>query len=72
MWELIVENVRNYKDIKLVRTNSRRNQLVSEIEMKKTNIKLNKAIYLGQLILDISKNLIYEFWYGYLKLKYGD
>ena len=57
-----MENVRNHKDIKFVRTNKRRNQLVSEpnydstkyfsedlvaIEMNKTSIKLNKLIYLG-------------------------
>ena len=40
--------------------------------MNKTNIKMNKPIYLGQSILDISKTLMYEFWYGYLKPKYND
>ena len=40
--------------------------------MNKTSIKMNKPIYLGQSIIDISKTLIYEFWYGYLKPKYGD
>ena len=33
---------------------------------------MNKPIYLGQAILDISKTLIYEFWYDYIKPKYGD
>ena len=33
---------------------------------------MNKPIYLGQSILDISKTLIYEFCYGYLKPKYDD
>ena len=33
---------------------------------------MNKPIYLGQVILDISKTLIYEFWYHYIKPKYGD
>ena len=33
---------------------------------------MNKPIYLGQAILDISKTLMYEFWYDYLKPKYGD
>ena len=33
---------------------------------------MNKPIYLGQSILDISKTLMYEFWYGYPKPKYGD
>ena len=40
--------------------------------MNKTTIKMNKPIYLGQSILDISQTLMYEFWYGYLKPKYGD
>ena len=33
---------------------------------------MNKPIYLGQAILDISKILMYEFWYDYIKPKYGD
>ena len=80
-------NVRNHRDIKLVKSDKRRKQLVSEpnyhspknfskylmtIEMKKTKIKMNKPIYLGMSILDISKTLMYEFWYDYIKLKYGD
>ena len=82
-----MENVRNHTDIKIVITNRQRNRLVSErnshttkcisenlliIEMKKTEIKMNKPIYLGMSILDISKTLMYEFWYNYIKPKYGD
>ena len=33
---------------------------------------MNKPVYLGQAILDISKTLMYEFWYDYIKPKYGD
>ena len=33
---------------------------------------MNKPVYLGQVILDISKILMYEFWYDYLKPKYKD
>ena len=40
--------------------------------MKKTKIKMNKPIYLGMSILDISKILMYEFWYDYMKPKYGN
>ena len=82
-----VENIRKYRDIKLVTTDKKRNKLVSEpnyhtmnyiskdlsiIEMNKTKVKMNKSIYLGLSILDISKILMYEFWYDYMKPKYGD
>ena len=80
-----MENVRKHRDIKLVTTDKRRNQLASEpkyhtrkyfpenlmvIEMKKTKVKMNMLIYLGMSILDISKTLMHEFWYDYIKLKY--
>ena len=42
------------------------------MEMKKTEVKMNKPLYLGQAILDISKTLMYEFWYDYIKPKYAD
>ena len=82
-----MENMRNHRHIKLVTTDKRRNQLVSEpnyhaikcfsenllaIEMKKIKVKMNKPIYLGLSILEISKILMYEFWYDYMKPKYGD
>ena len=82
-----MENVRKHRDIKLVTTEEKRSKLVSEpnyhatkcfsknlldIEMKKTKVKMNKSIYLGMSILDISKALMYEFWYDYIKPKYGD
>ena len=40
--------------------------------MKKTKLKMNKPVYLGLVILEISKTLMYEFWYDYMKPKYGD
>ena len=40
--------------------------------MKKTKVKMNKPIYLGLSILEISKMLLYQFWYDYMKPKYGD
>ena len=82
-----MENVRNHRDIKLVTTNAQREKHVSEpnyhtsrqfsedlmaIEMNKTKVLMNKPVYLGQAILDISKTLMYEFWYDYIKLKYKD
>ena len=71
-----MENVRKYRDIKLVTTNKRRNQLVSEpnyqttkwflkdllaLEMKKKKVKMNNPVYLGLSIFEISKILMYEF-----------
>ena len=82
-----MENVRNHRDVKLVVTEQRRKKLSSEpnydsyrqfnndlmvIEMGKTEVLMDKPIYLGQAILDISKTLIYEFWCDYLKPKYQD
>ena len=42
------------------------------MEMNKVEVKIKKPIYLGQAILDISKTLMYEFWYDYIKPKYSD
>ena len=82
-----MENVRKHRDIKLVTTDKKRSKLVSEpnyhtmncisenlsiIGMKRTKVKMNKLIYLGLLILKISKTLMYEFWYDYMKPKYDD
>ena len=39
--------------------------------MKKTKVQMNKPIYLGTSILDISKILMHEIWYGYIKVKFG-
>ena len=40
--------------------------------MKKTKVKMNKPVYLGLSISEISKTLMHEFWYDYMKPKYGD
>ena len=42
------------------------------IEMQKIKGKMNKPVYLGLSILEISKTLIYEFWYDYIKPKYQE
>ena len=38
----------------------------------KTKVKMNKSIYLGFSIFDLSKIVMYEFWYEYMKPKYID
>ena len=82
-----MENVGKHRDIKIVTTNKQRNKFASEpnylrtkyisedlliMETKKTEVKMNKPIYLVQAILDISKTLMYDFWHDYIKPKYGD
>ena len=82
-----MENVRRQRDIKLLTTDKKRSKLVPEpnyhpmnyisedlsiIEMKRTKVKMKKPIYLGLPILEISKLLMYEFWYHYVKPKYVD
>ena len=42
------------------------------IEIKKTKVKMNKPLYLGMSILDISKMLMYKFWFDYFKPNYKD
>ena len=80
------ENARKHRNIKLVTTEIRRNNLVSEpiyypsmfftedllvIEMRKTQILINKPVYLGLSTLNLRKTVMYEFWYDYVKPKYG-
>ena len=81
-----IENVEKHRDIKLEATETRRNYLVSgpnyettktsenllAIEMRKTQIHVNKRVYLGLSILELNKTVTYEFWYNYVKPKYGE
>ena len=81
-----MENVRNYRNTKLVIKERRRSYLVSQpnyhttkfftenflaIEMRKTQMLINKPVYLCLSILDLSKTKMYEFWHDYEKPKYG-
>lgn len=83
-------NVRTHIVIKLVITDRRKSKLVLEqnyhttkrvlddliaTEMRKTKIKMDKPVYLGMLILDINKAVMYEYQYDYVnkaKLCYVD
>ena len=42
------------------------------IHMKPVKLYYNKLVYLGMCILDLSKNLMFDFHYNYMKPKYGD
>ena len=78
-----MENVRKHRN--LVTTKERRNRLMSEskyhngnffsenlwtIKMKWARVLINKLVYLGLSIIEISKMVMYEFWYDYVKPKY--
>ena len=82
-----MENLRQYRATKLVTTERRRNYLMLEPsyhttklftenfyakEMRKTKILMNKLVYLGLSVLDLSITVMYEFWYDYVKPKYGE
>ena len=82
-----MENVRGRKNIELVHTAKRMtkvaakpnftsfkifNQHLVAANCLKTTILLNKPIYVGFAILDLSKLLMYDFHYGYIKTKYGN
>lgn len=82
-----MENIENRVDVRLVTTESEaiklgampnydRRTIFDEnliaVHMKKTKLMYNKPIYLGMCILDLSKTLMYDFHYNYVKNKYGD
>ena len=82
-----MENVKKHRYIKLVTKERRRNYLVSEsnyhtkkffkenpiaIEMRKSQILMNKPVYLGLSILDLSKTVMHEFWHDYVKPTFGE
>ena len=81
-----IENIRNRVNVKLVntqeilkklsaKTNYKGCKIFNEnlisVHMKKTSLTMNKPVYLGMCILDLSKTIMYDFHYNYIKPKYG-
>ena len=82
-----MENIRNRVNIKLVTDRKKAEKLAAKpnfkhcnifdkdliaIHMKKTSLTMDKPVYLGMCILDLSKTLMFDFHYNYIKKKYGD
>ena len=82
-----IENIRKRVDVKLVNTEEKFKKLAAKpnfesrkifsknltsVHMKKTSLTMNKPVYLGMCILDLSKTLMYDFHYDYIIPKYGN
>ena len=83
-----MENIRNRVKVKLVNTEEKLKKLVAKpnfkgppkifsenlvlVHMKKTSLTMNKPVYLGMCILDLSKIIMFDFHYNYIKPKYGN
>ena len=83
-----MENIRNRVNVKLVNTEERLKKLTAKpnlksspkifsenlasVHLKKTSLTMNKPVYLSMCILDLSKTIMYDFHYNYIKPKYGE
>ena len=80
-----IENIRKRQNIILVDNRKKAEKLASRpnferatifdknliaVHMKKTEVYFNKPVYVGQAILDLSKTLMFDFNYNYIKKKY--
>ena len=78
-----MENLRKYRNIKIVITEKRNYKLLQikkttkfstenllVIEMRKTLLLLNKPFYVLLSISDLITTVMYDYWYEYVKLKY--
>ena len=82
-----MENIRNRVNVKLVNNEEKARKLIAKpnyrsckifsenlisVHMKKTSLVMNKPVYLGACILDLSKSIMYDFHYNYIKPMYKD
>ena len=82
-----MENIRNRVNVKLVNTEEKLKKLIAKpnfrsrkifsenlisVHMKQTSLTMNKPVYLGMCILDLSKTIMFDFHYNYIKPKYGN
>ena len=82
-----LEDIRNRVDIRLISSDRVAQKLSAKpnydrctifdenliaVHMKKTKLYINKPVYPGMSIVDLSKSLMYDFHYNYIKTKYGD
>ena len=82
-----IENIRKRQNIELIDNRKKAVKLSSRpnfdrctifdhnpiaVHMKKTEVYFNKPVYVGQAILDLSKTLMFDFHYHYIKKKYGN
>ena len=82
-----MENIRNRVNVKLANNEEKARKLIAKanydshrvfsenlisVHLKKVSLTMNKPVYLGMCILELSKTIMYEFHYEYIKLKYGE